>query len=243
MPSEMGMLHHLEILNLRKSHVFDMKPVYNLTQLVELDLHDNSLAVGGPTTILPSISRLSNLKYLDISESSVNGTIPSEIGMLSNIEFLDLHAQFEASLQLTGTLPSELGMLSNLKQMILYWNALQGPLPAELGMLIKLEQLYLNENDFTGPLPAELGDLPLLKAMDLSYNMLTGTIPQQEYGKLEMLEELGLGFNDLEGSVKKNSSLCQLRANENSGGMLVDFWTDCPDEVDCECCTSCSGLT
>ena len=44
---------------------------------------------------------------------------------------------------LSGTLPSELGSLSNLQRLELAWNSLSGTLPSELGDLSNLQELSL----------------------------------------------------------------------------------------------------
>ena len=55
--------------------------------------------------------------------------------------------------ELTGTVPAELGNLSNLKQLWLHDNRLTGELPAELGNLTNLEELIFRGNEFTGCIP------------------------------------------------------------------------------------------
>ena len=56
----------------------------------------------------------------------------------------------EANNQLTGTIPSELGSLANLEYLNLESNQLSGTIPTWLGSLTKLRGLNLEDNQFTG---------------------------------------------------------------------------------------------
>ena len=64
--------------------------------------------------------------------------IPSEIGVLQNLEFLIL-----ANNAFTGSVPPELGMLENLEVFELDKNRLSGTMPSELGMLQALGKVVL----------------------------------------------------------------------------------------------------
>ena len=103
---------------------------------------------------------------------------------------------------LTGTVPPELGGLSELRFLHLYGNDLSGPIPPELGRLAYLDTLDLGDNQLTGTIPPELGQLARLVSLDLSANQLTGTVPVQ-LGDLEELEWLVIPENDLSGSISE----------------------------------------
>ena len=47
---------------------------------------------------------------------------------------------------MTGTIPAELGELSNLTLLLLHSNELSGAIPSDLGKLAKLEWLWLSNN-------------------------------------------------------------------------------------------------
>ena len=51
---------------------------------------------------------------------------------------------------LSGTIPEELGNLTNLQSLNLLGNDLNGPIPAELGNLTNLQRLYLSQNGLSG---------------------------------------------------------------------------------------------
>ncbi len=78
---------------------------------------------------------------------------------------------------LRGTLPPELGTLDALTVLALGDNALRGPIPAALGNLADLALLILWDNGLTGPIPATLGTLANLRVTRFTGNALTGCVP------------------------------------------------------------------
>ena len=64
---------------------------------------------------------------------------------------------------LTGSIPRELGGLSNLRELRLSNNQLDGEIPSELGNLSNLETLRLEFNELSGEIPAKLGRLLQIK--------------------------------------------------------------------------------
>ena len=89
---------------------------------------------------------------LDLQNRGLAGSIPAELGDLSNLQDLDLHSN-----RLTGGIPTELGDLSNLNALWLHNNELTGPIPTELGSLSNLVWLVLSGNGLSGEIPAQLG--------------------------------------------------------------------------------------
>ena len=146
-------------------------------------------------TIPSELGNLSNLKRLDFRLNNLTGTIPSELGKLDSL--LDLYLSRN---ELTGTIPSELGDLGSLRTLVLSRNELTGTIPSELGNLSNLERLDFRLNNLTGTIPSELGDLSSLLDLYLSRNELTGTIPS-ELGGLSSLQVLGLDQNQLTGTI------------------------------------------
>jgi len=116
----------------------------------------------------------SRVTEIDLDSDNLDGTLPSELGDLSNLQFLDLEAN-----RLSGTLPSELGDLSNLQRLDLDANSLSGTFPSELGDLSNLQTLNLEANRLSGTLPSELGDLSNLQTLNLENNSLSGTFPSE----------------------------------------------------------------
>lgn len=57
---------------------------------------------------------------------------------------------------LTGTIPTEFGLLGEMQQMWLYGNFLDGNIPTELGLLRQMTLLQLEGNQFVGSMPDEV---------------------------------------------------------------------------------------
>ena len=160
--------------------------------VTRLDLSYNRLTGEIPA----ELGNLSNLVDLRLHANQLTGEIPEELGNLSNLEHLYLHAN-----QLTGEIPAELGSLSNLVDLYLNINQLTGEIPAELGNLSNLTVLWLSNNRLTGEIPAELGNLSNLTASVPRHgNQLTGEIPA-ELGSLSNLVDLYLNINQLTGEI------------------------------------------
>ncbi|CAJ1943609.1 unnamed protein product [Cylindrotheca closterium] len=146
----------------------------------------------------------------------ISGTIPTEINLLTNLEFLTLRLNRLIGTipkltlprlegleiwgnQLTGSIPTELANLSSLLALGLASNKLTGTIPTELARLKNLSGIWFDDNLLTGPMPSELGALPLA-SLNLMNNSLTGEIP---------LDILAL----------TNLTVCTLQNNNFSGGI------------------------
>jgi Leucine-rich repeat (LRR) protein len=167
---------------------------------------------------------IENTTAIDRSWDNLPGTIPPEIGLLTNLTYLNLCCN-----QLTGDIPPEIGNLINLTYMDLHYNQLT-VIPPEIGDLTSLTHLDLHMA-VTGPhtgdaIPSEIGNLTNLTYLNLSdnelgchnYNWLgdwqtdncqrhcddtddcTANIPS-EIGNLTELTFLSLSDNHLSGEI------------------------------------------
>ena len=128
-------------------------------RVTELLLGYNQLSGSIPA----ELGSLSNLKWLLLGDNQLSGSIPAELGSLAKLEWLDLGVN-----QLSGLIPAELGSLSSLQSLHLGGNELSGSIPAELGSLAKLEWLNLDGNSaLSGPLPGSLTGLTSLRDLTL----------------------------------------------------------------------------
>ena len=86
------------------------------------------------------------------AEEDLTGTIPTEIALLSALEYLDFGDN-----ALTGFLPEELFTLTELQHLYLHGNQLQGTLSQSFAQLERLVSFYGGSNQFSGLIPQGLG--------------------------------------------------------------------------------------
>ncbi|KAK4393582.1 putative receptor-like protein kinase [Sesamum angolense] len=166
---------------------------------------------------------LSFLQALDLSENSLDGSIPPEIGRLTRLKNLNLSFN-----SLAGGIPGNLSGCYNLVNVSLDHNFMKQQIPWEIGTLLKLERLYPSNNNLTGKFPASIGNLSSLQEINLSYNDMEGEIPGT-IGSLTKLTLLRLGLNQFSGvfppAIYNLSSLKYLSLTENHfhGNLRMDI--------------------
>jgi len=178
---------------------------------------------------------------LNLSNNNLKGTIPAEIGDLTNLEILRLdYNNLTGSMpteltnpvylktirlnnnQITGTFPTDDGDLSNLEYLDLSFNQLADSIPSGFKDLINLEYLYLNDNLLFGYIPHSMGEMDSLKYLWLNNNLLTDSIPKS-LGSLDSLKYLWLHDNHLSGSIPDSlKNLINLQSLSLSSNQLTD---------------------
>ncbi len=126
------------------------------------------------------LGRLSALKRLYVNRLGLS-YVPSSIGMLHNLEFLDLSVN-----SIYSPLPDEIGNLKNLKDLYLSRNEITD-LPTSIGHLDLLRYLRLDNNPLSS-LPTSIGNLKNLKWLELNSTSIS-SIPAS-FGNLDNLENL-----------------------------------------------------
>eukprot|EP00934_Nitzschia_sp_Nitz4_P007298 Nitzschia sp. Nitz4//scaffold393_size11853//5108//7097//NITZ4_009021-RA/size11853-snap-gene-0.16-mRNA-1//-1//CDS//3329550220//7288//frame0 len=200
--------------SLRATTVSSSSQSSSRVKLQKLDIDDINLQGTFPT----EIGLLTDLTTLHVKNNTgLVGTIPTEIGNLSLLgEFLGGYTS------LTGTLPSTLFELNNLHKFDLeHASLITGTLPVNLWTLDSLVFLNLEGASFSGPLPKGTdGASPSIVL--LKGNNLSGSIPDEEAASWDQLEVLDLSYNRLTGTIpygfigNLNDDLVQLRLEGNS---------------------------
>ncbi|KAL8253115.1 hypothetical protein R6Q59_036808 [Mikania micrantha] len=185
------------------------------------------------------------MEILDVMWNQITGSIPKEIGELTNLRLLLLNGN-----QLTGSLPEEIGYLPNLdriqidqnhinggipksfanlnmtKHLHMNNNSLSGQIPPELSRLPSLVHLLLDNNNLSGYLPPQLSELPKLLILQLDNNHFEGTIPPS-YGNMLQLLKLSLRNCTLQGPIPDLSRILNLTyidlSNNNLNGSIPDM--------------------
>lgn len=184
------------------------------------------------SAIIPkAIGLYTGLESLEICyKRNLSGTIPDEIGNLTNLTYLRLMGN-----SLNGTIPDSIGNLTKLQTLDLANNAMNstyngyradglgGAVPESIGNLTELKQLNLGDySNFTSlpssignlkkletlgmrqskltSVPKEVKDLTSLKSMDFSYNIINQEIPE-EWGQLTNLTNFNVESNAFYGEI------------------------------------------
>ncbi|WP_419933684.1 Ig-like domain-containing protein [Candidatus Palauibacter sp.] len=151
----------------------------------------NNILVG---SIPPELGDLSELEILRLDYNTLQGGIPAEIGKLSKLRALHL-----SNSGLGGSIPPELGDLSRLEVLAVGVSELAGSIPPALARLSRLTSLELQANDLTGQIPGELLQLDDLKLVDLADNGFTSIGRGGGNTGGSTLQEMYLHNNDISG--------------------------------------------
>ncbi|KAJ7947137.1 Receptor-like protein kinase [Quillaja saponaria] len=210
-------LHRLKSVNI-SYNMFDGEiPTWilgELPKLQQLVLGWNNFDAFSPR--FPN--NMSKLEILDLTNNSIAGMIPFEIGRFSNLKFLSMSIN-----RLSGIIPSTIANLTSLQLISFSYNYLFGNIPKEIGDLPQLEIIYLGENQLSGFIPFTIFNNSILRRLDLQRNNLTGSLPLDMCHNLPKLELLWLHVNQLFGQLPTGWSQCKelksiiLTSNKFSG--------------------------
>ncbi|XP_059656639.1 receptor-like protein EIX1 [Cornus florida] len=182
------------------------------------------------------------VRFLLLSKNRLNGTIPSSICTMKNLEYLVLGTnqlfgelphcwnKFQmlklldvANNSLSGNIPSSIGSLSSLGTLLLSSNNLNGQIPQSLQNCSNICIIDLGGNRLNGKLPLWIGHntTPFLELLRLRSNSFRGSIPQQ-WCNLKSLHILDLAHNNLSGVIPTCFANFSLSSNGSSITISVD---------------------
>jgi hypothetical protein len=110
------------------------------------------------------------------------GVIPSDIGLLSNLEHMEIKTTrdyniIEDGRYLKGSLPDSTGLWTALTYFDVSGNGLTGTLPDSIGQWTALTYFNAYNYGLTGTLPDSFGQWADLTYFDVSFSSLNGTLP------------------------------------------------------------------
>ncbi|KAL1804450.1 hypothetical protein ACET3Z_033097 [Daucus carota] len=166
-------------------------------RVISIELRHN-YSVGQSDLGKLNLSSFPYLQTLEFSYCDLDGSIPYEIGMLSELKYLSLSCNYF----LTGTLPSSMGNLTHLQKLDISYNQLHGSVPLELENLSHLVGLDLSHNYLTGDLTSSLSNLTRLQELNFERKH---TILPYKFLCSPNLYHLNISSNNISGPIPSPS--------------------------------------
>ncbi|EAZ28071.1 hypothetical protein OsJ_12035 [Oryza sativa Japonica Group] len=224
--------------------------LFRLTSLKHLNLSSNNFSMS-QLPVITGFERLTELVYLDLSDTNIAGELPASIGRLTNLVYLDLSTSFyiveynddeqvtfnsDSVWQLSApNMETLLENLSNLEELHMGMVDLSGNGERWCYNIAKytpkLQVLSLPYCSLSGPICASFSSLQALTMIELHYNRLSGSVPEFLAG-FSNLTVLQLSRNKFQGSfppiIFQHKKLRTINLSKNPGisGNLPNFSQD-----------------
>ncbi|KAB1227248.1 Receptor-like protein 12 [Morella rubra] len=170
----------LDVMDLRSNQLQGPLPAVT-SNLLYMDLSRNNFSSIVPASIssnklygrIPgSICNATQLRFLDVSDNSISGSIPQcLIGMSETLYVLNLRRN-----NLTGTISDTFPSSCGLEVLALNGNQLEGELPKSLASCTILKILDIGNNCIEDSFPCYLEDMSWLGILILRFNKFYGPI-------------------------------------------------------------------
>ncbi|CAI5467863.1 unnamed protein product [Closterium sp. Yama58-4] len=219
-----GDLSALESLTLVGNNLTGSLPaeISNLRFLRELYISGNGDGLSG--TFPETVTALTDLSILILSDNQLTGNLPRGIGELTNLVTLSLSEN-----RLAGRIPREISTLHRLTWLDLASNRLEGVIPPQLASLRSLVELSLESNRLSGSIPSSFDKFRVLRTLRLGHNVLSGDLPFSAINSMRRLEVLDLHRNSLYASslaplaVHPSLQYIDVSWNKISGSFPAEF--------------------
>ena len=150
-------------------------------------------------------SKVTGIKF---GAMNLQGSLPTEIGMLSSLVHLDV-----SNNQVVGTIPEELYDLTRLEKIFLYENNLSGTISSRIINLWDLSHYHLGQNKLTGTIPSTMRSnsrgIYRIRYFNVYNNEMTGTL--EEGMRLRQMWYMDLGRNKFSGTLPSLAEFVRLR--------------------------------
>ncbi|CAL4987422.1 unnamed protein product [Urochloa decumbens] len=152
--------------------------------LLELFLFKNRIT----GQISESICKSEELTNIDLADNMLEGELPQCFGN-SAITYLDL-----SNNSISGGIPSSMQKCTELHVLDLSRNMFSERLPDWIGKFVRLQFLRLSHNMFFGDIPISLTNLQCLQYMDIANNSISGPLPRDLSNLRALRHKYPVGF-------------------------------------------------
>ncbi|KAL0347499.1 UNVERIFIED_CONTAM: hypothetical protein Scaly_1765900 [Sesamum calycinum] len=177
--------------------------LFSLVFLENLSLAQNSFS----SIDLPfGFGKLTELRYLNLSNSGFSGQIPLDFSNLTRLRELYLDG-VNISAKGSEWCHAISSSLPNLRVLSLSNAYLTGPIDSSLVKLRSLSVIRLDGNTFSSPFPEFFADFPSLRVLTISSCNLSGVVPAK------LFQNLWLSYTKFSGNVSESIGSLRMLSN------------------------------